>query len=400
MADRLLPIIHGNKVTFEFEHPNATMLNVLGTFNHWDINSGVMEKGADGIWRKTVDVPLEGSYDYKFIADGEWILDPLNPDYGKDSRDRYNSRFQITTSASAVDHLRRIAIGLENNPPGGDFNERKKLFELADTMLQLPSAGYSRVLKNHLVERIESLTKKLTIKEDSFVAGVYCHGFAIQSAGKSFGLDIVTTRSVYGMYWDLPSKTIEGLADQFDCICASHLHPDHWDHLLMKYVIARGGKVLVPSAIAGRFPDGAVSVKPEETVDVFGWKVTFHSGQHVYDDQNKLILNYYEVLTPDCKRIVHTSDHDYTTGVKRGGDIDLLIAKAGGVNPVFEGRGKDAFINLLLHLKPNKFVAGHLNELGHPIKGGREPYKTGIEIVESARNRNGEILHWGETWKL
>jgi L-ascorbate metabolism protein UlaG (beta-lactamase superfamily) len=396
----ITPHIRGNKVTFAYLAPNASMVNVLGTFNHWDLTSGVMTREPDGTWRRTVDVPLEGSYDYKFIVDGEWVLDPMNPDYGKDHKDRYNSRFQVTTSASAVDFLRAICAGLAAHPPGCRKPARWEVFRSADAILQLPTATHSRILKDHFIDRMTLLADQMSRKKESFAAGVYCHGYVLQMCGRTIGIDVVTTRSVWGMYWDIPSRTVEAVAAGLDALCVSHLHPDHLDYLVIKHLLARKCPVFVPEELAGRFPEGVIAVKTGETVKVHDWQVTFHGGVHVYDERRMLVLKYFELIAPDGRRIVHTTDHDYTTGIRYGGHVDLLIAKAGGVNPTFEGRGREAFRNLLLHVRPRLFIPGHLNELGHPIRAGREPYQTGIEIVQAVVECAGDLLHWGEQWTM
>ena len=36
-----------------------------------------MKKDANGRWNRTVMMP-PGTYEYKFLADGRWLLDPCN----------------------------------------------------------------------------------------------------------------------------------------------------------------------------------------------------------------------------------------------------------------------------------------------------------------------------------
>lgn len=403
-AQGMVPIIRGNKVTFRYHAPHAVQANVLGTFNHWDIVSGAMQRNGDGTWERTVDVPLEGSYDYKFLVDGEWILDPLNPDYGKDSKDRYNSRFMVTSSASGVDRLRGIAARLEAAPPGSGDPARAAALRDADAILQLPTAPHSRVLKDHFAERLVHLADTIRDCPGSLAGAVYCHGNVLKRAGRTIAVDAVTTRSVWGLYWDIPGKAIEAFCEACDALCITHLHPDHLDPLVVKHLLARGAPVFVPEELAGRFPEGVVPVPPDSTVSWEGWLITFHRGVHVYDERRMLVVRYLEVVAPDGFRMVHTTDHDYTQGVRTSGRVDLLVAKAGGVNPSVEGRERDAFLNLVAHVRPARFLAGHLNELGHPIRGGREPYGTGVAIVAEAGSQpaagKGEVLHWGETWRL
>jgi len=64
-----------------FGHPELPpeRIRVAGDFNDWQPDRGVeLRRLPDGSWEKFLAVP-PGSYEYKFILDGEWIPDPANP---------------------------------------------------------------------------------------------------------------------------------------------------------------------------------------------------------------------------------------------------------------------------------------------------------------------------------
>jgi 1,4-alpha-glucan branching enzyme len=63
------------KVTFELSAPHAKKVSVVGDFNNWDHSKHPMEKGAGGIWKKTVFL-ASGTYEYKFLVDDDWWHDP------------------------------------------------------------------------------------------------------------------------------------------------------------------------------------------------------------------------------------------------------------------------------------------------------------------------------------
>ncbi len=64
--------------TFTLKAPEAKEVVLVGDFNGWDVNNGVrMKKSDDGIWTAGVEL-TSGRYEYKFIVDGEWKLDPEN----------------------------------------------------------------------------------------------------------------------------------------------------------------------------------------------------------------------------------------------------------------------------------------------------------------------------------
>jgi 1,4-alpha-glucan branching enzyme len=65
------------RVSFSLEAPHAKQVFLAGDFNTWDPKKHPMKKNADGLWEKTV-ILAPGTYEYKFIQDGQWIVDPGN----------------------------------------------------------------------------------------------------------------------------------------------------------------------------------------------------------------------------------------------------------------------------------------------------------------------------------
>jgi len=75
---------------FELEKfSDAKKVIVTGSFNNWDRQSYRMA-WQDGKWI----LPLclqPGKYTYKFIVDGNWIIDPFNKLYGQNETGTNNS---------------------------------------------------------------------------------------------------------------------------------------------------------------------------------------------------------------------------------------------------------------------------------------------------------------------
>ena len=63
------------KVTFVLPKPDARHVSLCGEFNGWSPNATPMRRLGDGRWEATVAL-APGRYQYKFIADGQWISDP------------------------------------------------------------------------------------------------------------------------------------------------------------------------------------------------------------------------------------------------------------------------------------------------------------------------------------
>jgi chromosome partitioning protein len=64
-------------VMFTFEAPEAARVQLAGDFNGWGLEGNDMSPSGR-LWRKVV--PLEpGRYRYRYVVDGQWQSDPLNP---------------------------------------------------------------------------------------------------------------------------------------------------------------------------------------------------------------------------------------------------------------------------------------------------------------------------------
>lgn len=79
-AQAPLPKAGKNEKTFSVAMPNAKEVYLVGEFNNWKISVETkLVKSADGTWQTAV--PLQpGKYRYKFVVDGQWIMDPKNTD--------------------------------------------------------------------------------------------------------------------------------------------------------------------------------------------------------------------------------------------------------------------------------------------------------------------------------
>jgi len=64
------------QVTFSFE-ANAGQVMLAGDFTDWDADAKPMKNDGQGKWKKTVKLE-PGRHEYKFLVDGQWVLDPKN----------------------------------------------------------------------------------------------------------------------------------------------------------------------------------------------------------------------------------------------------------------------------------------------------------------------------------
>ena len=63
------------RVAFELRAPEAEAVFLSGAFNNWSTHADRMKKNKEGVWKKSKKL-TPGRYEYKFIVDGVWTLDP------------------------------------------------------------------------------------------------------------------------------------------------------------------------------------------------------------------------------------------------------------------------------------------------------------------------------------
>ena len=65
--------------TFLVYRGNATSVEVAGDMTGWAPGRILMQKVADDLWAVALDLAPTSRGEYKIIADGQWMTDPLNP---------------------------------------------------------------------------------------------------------------------------------------------------------------------------------------------------------------------------------------------------------------------------------------------------------------------------------
>ncbi len=67
-------------VTFELKSPGAEKVELVGSFNHWQPGTVVLEgPDANGKWSATIELP-KGRHEYMFLVNGgTWVTDPSAP---------------------------------------------------------------------------------------------------------------------------------------------------------------------------------------------------------------------------------------------------------------------------------------------------------------------------------
>jgi len=65
------------RITFLINASEAKKVSLVGEFNNWNPEKHSMKSEDKGQWIKTVMLN-PGTYEYKFLVDGNWLLDTKN----------------------------------------------------------------------------------------------------------------------------------------------------------------------------------------------------------------------------------------------------------------------------------------------------------------------------------
>ena len=64
------------KVTFSVPAEEAKEVSVLGCFNEWSVEKAVkLKKLKNGIFRGTLDLAKDNSYEFRYLVDGDFVND-------------------------------------------------------------------------------------------------------------------------------------------------------------------------------------------------------------------------------------------------------------------------------------------------------------------------------------
>jgi cyclomaltodextrinase len=100
-----------SKVTFSHRPERAeAKVFVAGDFNGWNPTATPMERMGDGDFRATVEI-ADGRHGYKFVVDGKWLADPLNPAREPDGHDGFNSVLVLGKGGADEPTEQRVVAG-------------------------------------------------------------------------------------------------------------------------------------------------------------------------------------------------------------------------------------------------------------------------------------------------
>ncbi len=92
------PMVEGDLATFVWEGGEAQL---IGDFNHWSMEQApiALEEVEPNVWAVSVQIPVDGYSEYRFMVDGKPVPDPLNTHQSDDGMGHSNSFFWMPKAA-------------------------------------------------------------------------------------------------------------------------------------------------------------------------------------------------------------------------------------------------------------------------------------------------------------
>ena len=85
----------GRRVRFKLSAKPGSQVFVAGTFNKWNPTANRLNDNPDsGKFKAILHVP-KGTYEYKFVVNGTWVMDPECTDRAPNEYGSMNSVFHI-----------------------------------------------------------------------------------------------------------------------------------------------------------------------------------------------------------------------------------------------------------------------------------------------------------------
>ena len=93
------------QITLRLHNPSAQRVFAAGTFNNWHGESSPLKSVGNGEWVLALGL-IPGTYEYRFIVDGQWCDDPLAAERARNPYGGYNAVLKVDSRVILLpDHL-------------------------------------------------------------------------------------------------------------------------------------------------------------------------------------------------------------------------------------------------------------------------------------------------------
>ncbi len=114
-----VPYMDNGEVVFSYRSASAKTVALAGAFNGWSDSATPMTRNDTGLWTARVGLSV-GYHEYRFVVDGNWIADPVNPATVINNYGEPNSVLYVTPTATV--ELKAPKTGSDGlvEMPGGE----------------------------------------------------------------------------------------------------------------------------------------------------------------------------------------------------------------------------------------------------------------------------------------
>ena len=412
------PRIEDETIHLVYENETSKKVEVLGSFNDWEKGSNPMKRDGDGVWKTKISLPSLGTYEYKFLVDGDrWVDDPLNTSKSYDGYGGFNSLVHIHGTHETRAQLKDIGERLgEIQSIKKEFLNHRLILKDFDKVLSHGNLARNSQLRNFYEKRMRKVLDDLKfrkVEQGVFLYQLYNSGYIIQTPTLNIGIDVVSGKHVWDVYWDVDPTVFARLSDLLDISFVTHRLPDHLDLDVVNRLISQDKIVVVPSGMESLCLNGVIGFEPGETRDLYSLgreqislKIQAYDGVYRDLSANDIDLRCYRMAIEEKLRILHLGEHSYGGFSSVPGDpfflgdaghIDILICPLPRAE--FEGEVTQ-FYQFIKRLNPDVIIPSHLAELGQSKAQSKEgPYEKAYEILEKT-GKDFAVLTWGDSVKI
>ena len=153
-----------------------------------------------------------------------------------------------------------------------EASEHRKILEQIDDLFQGDSVSKSPHVQGFFQRRMNHVLGNLRDRQVSdgiFLHQLYNCGYIIQTPSMNFGMDVVSTKHVWELFWKIDPLVFEELSDLLDMAFVSHRLPDHLDLEVVNRMIGADKLVAVPSGMENLCINGVIGFEPGEIRDLY-----------------------------------------------------------------------------------------------------------------------------------
>ncbi len=412
------PKVKDETVSLSYEDTDSKEVEVLGSFNEWKRGSHTMQKGKGGIWLRDLVLPELGTYEYKFLVDGkQWVDDPLNTSKSYDGYGGFNSLIHINGTAGTRSQLEKIGKDLAAvKSIKKEFKRHRDVLQEFDEVFSHGCIARNPQLREFFETRMKKVLedlKRRKVENGVFLYQLYNSGYVIQTPAINIGIDVVSGKHVWDVYWDIDPKLMARLTDLLDISFVTHRLPDHLDLDVVNRLISQDKIVVVPSGMESLCLNGVIGFEAGESRDLYSLgrdnislKIQAYEGVYRHLSAKDIDMRCYKMTIEERIHIFHLAEHAYggysaVPGdpffMGEIGDVDILICPL----PISDDpRELDRFFQFLERLNPDVIIPSHLAELGQreaDSSGGA--YSRAYELLERI-GKDFAVMTWGDSVKI